>query len=1117
METETRSARKKKKEKSEKEEELQPPAFKGERSLKDYQVEGFRWLLHCYNQNRNCILADEMGLGKTIQTISLLQYLHSTKSLGPFLVIAPMSTIENWKREVTEWTDMKAIIFHGNAEEREELHAKHFPEKGKRNAKSYKFQVMITTYEVTLIETRKLKAVPWEYLVIDEGHRIKNQESKLFGCLKTFTVPHKLILTGTPLQNGIKELWALMNFLEPDKFDSCNDFLEEFGDLTQSLQVDNLHKKLGPYLLRRVKEGVEASIPQKEETLIELELTLVQKQYYRAVLERNRDFLTKGAAKASLMNIMMQQRKVCNHPYLLAGAEDHITSGTDKTPESELSFLINSSSKLVFLDKLLARLRENKKRVLIFSQMVRLLDLLEDYLHMKEYPYERLDGSVKRGDRQEAIDRFMDIEADAFVFLLGTRAGGLGINLTIADTVVIFDSDWNPQNDIQAQARVHRIGQQNTVKVYRLITRNTYEKYMFEVASKKLGLDRVVLGKTAEEEQSGIEKGLQKEEIERLLKYGAHDLFKEGTAEKEPDFDFDKIMETATTVTYGGDKMDDGLANFSKATFVASEQDAGVDLNDSDFWDKVLPSFRTTKRMEEQLNDPTSFDSDEKKEKFLADIKQLIEDVKEREKDNQNPSFKPMEELLTFLRKVAKSSSLTENQKEHVSASLTELEKPRLRKREITFKKHAITDIMDNEDEDYSFSSDEEEGQTSESESSGDERPVKRRKKSLETTITGDSTLAQDLAAHLQLDISQLPDDPVAREALLREKLESYKSMNSNLFKNLPASLLSLAPGSGIKFVPTAPPKKRKKKKKDVNKPKRWLSSFIFFANHNREELRKKNPNWKLKELAVELARMWRETPEEEKKVFEEMSQADMRRYNKEMETYVPPEPSPERKEGEPEPPKKKRKRERDPEKPRRSMSSFIFYANEKRPLVKQQFPDLQNNDITKKLSEAWNKLPEQEKQVYKDMATQGMHEYYEKMKTYQPPPVQPEHIPLNSTNLADLVNDKKMDLSVFPLDAKKIIESYSQRKTEQASKLAIPDIITEAGDVEESWKIRGASSPNSLQLPPLVNLSHLAPATHLVPLEIKHEAANKPVQNPRPSIGLQDIVFDGEVLADWQ
>jgi superfamily II DNA/RNA helicase len=355
-----------------------------------------------------------------------------------------------------------------------------------------------------------------------------------------------------------------------------------------------------------MKENVEKSIAPKEETIVEVELTTLQKKYYRAIYERNFTFLRKGNKSSnmpSLLNVMMELRKCCNHPYLIKGVEQNETEHLTLR-EQIYHKLIEASGKMVLIDKLLPKLKAGGHKVLIFSQMVRVLDILEDYLVWKGYTHERLDGRIRGNDRQAAIDRFSKPDSDRFVFLLCTRAGGLGINLTAADTVIIFDSDWNPQNDVQAQARCHRIGQEKSVKVYRLITRNTYEKRMFERASKKLGLDQAVLTKmnagsttassTAEESSAvAADPILDKKVIDSLLKYGAYDLFREDdtAANRFYEEDIDKILERATVVksTQGAETPDNPLSSFSKASFVSNSAAPELDINDPDFWNKLLP------------------------------------------------------------------------------------------------------------------------------------------------------------------------------------------------------------------------------------------------------------------------------------------------------------------------------------------------------------------------------------------------------------------------------------------------------------------------------------------------------------------------------------------------
>lgn len=460
---------------------------------------------------------------------------------------------------------------------------------------SYKFHAIITTFEMILTDCPELRNIPWRCVVIDEAHRLKNRNCKLLEGLKMMDLEHKVLLTGTPLQNTVEELFSLLHFLEPSRFPSETTFMQEFGDLKTEEQVQKLQAILKPMMLRRLKEDVEKNLAPKEETIIEVELTNIQKKYYRAILEKNFTFLSKGGGQANvpnLLNTMMELRKCCNHPYLINGAEEKILEEFKEThnadsPDFQLQAMIQAAGKLVLIDKLLPKLKAGGHRVLIFSQMVRCLDILEDYLIQRRYPYERIDGRVRGNLRQAAIDRFSKPDSDRFVFLLCTRAGGLGINLTAADTCIIFDSDWNPQNDLQAQARCHRIGQSKSVKIYRLITRNSYEREMFDKASLKLGLDKAVLQSMSGRENApnGVQQ-LSKKEIEDLLRKGAYGALmdEEDEGSKFCEEDIDQILLRRThTITIESEGKG---STFAKASFVASGNRTDISLDDPNFWQK---------------------------------------------------------------------------------------------------------------------------------------------------------------------------------------------------------------------------------------------------------------------------------------------------------------------------------------------------------------------------------------------------------------------------------------------------------------------------------------------------------------------------------------------------
>merc|ERR1712002_503878 len=337
------------------------------------------------------------------------------------------------------------------------------------------------------------------------------------------------------------ELWALLHFIMPLKFDNWEEFNEEYGSSrAEKRGYKNLHKVLEPFILRRVKKDVEKDLPAKVEQILRVDMTIKQKQYYKYILTKNYGALMKGnkGSTVSFVNIVVELKKCCNHSYLTKPPDD---KEAGVTKEERLEKLLRGSGKSLLLDKLLVRLKETGHRVLIFSQMVRMLDILADYLELRRFPFQRLDGGIKGELRKNAIEHFNAEGSQDFCFLLSTRAGGLGINLATADTVIIFDSDWNPQNDLQAMARAHRIGQKDQVNVYRLVTKSSVEEDIIERAKKKMVLDHLVIqrmdttGRTILKNAGQGENGKQgikgnpfsKDELDAILKFGAEELFKE--------------------------------------------------------------------------------------------------------------------------------------------------------------------------------------------------------------------------------------------------------------------------------------------------------------------------------------------------------------------------------------------------------------------------------------------------------------------------------------------------------------------------------------------------------------------------------------------------------------
>ncbi|KAM5569061.1 ISWI chromatin-remodeling complex ATPase CHR11 [Rosa sericea] len=503
----------------------QPSCIQGK--MRDYQLAGLNWLIRLYENGINGILADEMGLGKTLQTISLLGYLHEFRGItGPHMVVAPKSTLGNWMNEIRRFCPiLRAVKFLGNPDER-----KHIRED---LLVAGKFDVCVTSFEMAIKEKACLRRFSWRYIIIDEAHRIKNENSLLSKTMRLYNTNYRLLITGTPLQNNLHELWSLLNFLLPEIFSSAETFDEWFqisGENDQQEVVQQLHKVLRPFLLRRLKSDVEKGLPPKKETILKVGMSQMQKQYYKALLQKDLEVVNAGGERKRLLNIAMQLRKCCNHPYLFQGAEPG-------PPYTTGDHLITNAGKMVLLDKLLPKLKERDSRVLIFSQMTRLLDILEDYLMFKGYLYCRIDGNTGGEDRDASIDAFNKPGSEKFVFLLSTRAGGLGINLATADVVILYDSDWNPQVDLQAQDRAHRIGQKKEVQVFRFCTEYTIEEKVIERAYKKLALDALVIqqGRLAEQ------KTVNKDELLQMVRFGAEMVFssKDSTITDE---DIDRII-----------------------------------------------------------------------------------------------------------------------------------------------------------------------------------------------------------------------------------------------------------------------------------------------------------------------------------------------------------------------------------------------------------------------------------------------------------------------------------------------------------------------------------------------------------------------------------------------
>ncbi len=596
--------------------------------MRTYQLEGLDWLTSLYENGLNGILADEMGLGKTIQTIAFIAFLHEKGINGPFLIAAPLSTTSNWVAEFKKWTPtIPVVLYHGSKQEREEIRNKQL-----RNPSSASFPVICTSYEICMNDRKYLAHYGWKFIIIDEGHRIKNLNCRLIRELQSYQSANRLLITGTPLQNNLTELWSLLHFLMPSIFDKLESFeswfdfsaLKEKNGVEQILSEDrkknlvaSLHAILKPFLLRRVKADVETSLPKKREYVLYAPLTQTQRELYQEILEGNsRAYLenkvvetlsgtatptsvrslslkrkvaddsstpnksakssrasTPATSKSSgprsrkakkqqgyeevsdaqyfkeledlpsspvsdnaeyendeeteraktlsiarreiankkLQNPVMQLRQCCNSPHNFFYPFDL----DDNTPVDET--LVTESGKMLLLDRLLPELLKRGHKVLIFSQFKTQLDLLETYCDgLRGWPVCRIDGSVAQSDRQDQILAFNEHDSEANIFLLSTRAGGQGINLAAADTVLLFDSDWNPQQDLQAQDRAHRIGQTRPVIVYRFATKGTVEQMLLEKADSKRRLEKLVIQK-GRFRNAKSDAGADFAELQRLL------------------------------------------------------------------------------------------------------------------------------------------------------------------------------------------------------------------------------------------------------------------------------------------------------------------------------------------------------------------------------------------------------------------------------------------------------------------------------------------------------------------------------------------------------------------------------------------------------------------------
>lgn len=611
----------------------QPDYIKGG-ELREFQIHGLNFLAHHWCKGNNVILADEMGLGKTVQTVSFMDWLkHERGQQGPFIVVVPLSTMPAWADTFNNWTpDLNYVVYNGNEAARKIIRENELLVDG--NTNKVKFNALLTTYEYILADSGFLSQLKWQFMAVDEAHRLKNRDSQLYAKLMGFGAPSRLLITGTPMQNNISELSALMDFLMPGKIVVDEDLdlasegaSEKLAELTDAIQ---------PYMIRRTKQKVENDLPPKTEKIIRVELSDVQLEYYKNILTRNYTALNAGAKgqKASLLNIMMELKKASNHPFMFPNAEERILAGNDSREEM-LKALITSSGKMMLLDRLLTKLKKDGHRVLIFSQMVKMLDLLSDYLHVRGHQHQRLDGTIAAGPRRMAIDHFNAADSQDFCFLLSTRAGGLGINLMTADTVILFDSDWNPQADLQAMARAHRIGQKNPVTIYRLVSKDTVEEEILERARNKLMLEFITIQRGVTDREArdigdrmaragaNVTEPTSSDDISKILKKRGQKMFEQSNNQKKlEELDIDAVLENAEEHRT---EQPEGMTTDGGEEFLRSFEYTDVKLDPDLEWDQIIPKEHLEKIREEERK--------KEQEKYLESV---IEQNQPRKRGREN-------------------------------------------------------------------------------------------------------------------------------------------------------------------------------------------------------------------------------------------------------------------------------------------------------------------------------------------------------------------------------------------------------------------------------------------------------------------------------------------------
>ncbi|KAF1833747.1 hypothetical protein BDW02DRAFT_370542 [Decorospora gaudefroyi] len=576
------------------EREKQPENLVGGELMK-YQLEGLNWLYYKWYDQKNAILADEMGLGKTIQVIAFMATLIQEHNCFPFMIVVPNSTCANWRREIKQWaSSLRVVAYFGSAKARDMAYQyEMYPEK----TKDLRCHIVVTSYDAAADDNcRKFfKSVSWAGLIVDEGQRLKNDKSQLYAALTAVRAPFRLLLTGTPLQNNARELFNLLHFL--DETINAAELEEQYAEMTAE-NIKELHDQIRPFILRRTKAKVLTFLPPLGQIILPISMSHLQKQLYKSILSKSPELLKalftsakqlKQQERANLSNILMQLRKCLCHPFVYSR---EIEERSDVAAVSHRN-LVEASAKLTLLEMLLPKLKERGHRVLIFSQFLDMLSIIEDFLDGMQLAYQRLDGSMGSLEKQKRIDQFNAPDSPLFAFLLSTRAGGVGINLATADTVIILDPDWNPHQDLQAIARAHRIGQKKKVLCLQLATRASVEEKIMQMGKKKMALDKVVVKDLDRDDP-------EDEDVESVLKFGAAELFKDDGTDTDIRYDdasVDKLLDRSQIENTKTGDDDSAESQFGFARIWVNEKGALQDdfdtvdeevAPDPGVWDKIL-------------------------------------------------------------------------------------------------------------------------------------------------------------------------------------------------------------------------------------------------------------------------------------------------------------------------------------------------------------------------------------------------------------------------------------------------------------------------------------------------------------------------------------------------